>query len=146
MIILQSDKEIWLGVCIWVQFGLILKRWTDIWMSDVLLLSAAEALRMQKTYLKTRFHLCKCLRFGLKWAWVCCDAFKYFFTPLLSVCLFYIFFCLCCFCSECVLKEACHGISAHAYMYIGNSVRVFNPDISLRNYNTLHLSVCVGVS
>jgi len=45
--------------------------------NDVLLLSAAEALRMQKTYLKTRFHLCKCLGFGLKWASVCSDSLKF---------------------------------------------------------------------
>lgn len=51
--------------------------------NDVLLLSAAEALRMQKTYLKTRFHLCKCLGFGLKWASVCSDSLKFPLTSAL---------------------------------------------------------------
>lgn len=53
-------------------------------LNDFLLLSAAEALRMQKTYLKTRFHLCKCPGFGLKWASVCSDAFKLLFFSFTS--------------------------------------------------------------
>lgn len=112
-------------------------------LNNVLLLSAAEALRMQKTYLKTRFHLCKCLGFGLKWAWVCSDAFKIVFFPSLFSALVFSLWCsstVFLYWVKCSGKHAIEKVCV-LFMAVLNAVIVY-PEFSLRNHNSVYLSIC----